>query len=58
MSVLPDSMHAGMTKANGTEEVVEEMCERTPAEVRVSCWVVFSFENPVRWYLGDASRVR
>ena len=35
MCFLPDGMQTGMTKANGTEEVVEEMQEWTPTEVRM-----------------------
>ena len=35
MCFLPDGMQTGVTKANGTEEVVEEMQEWTPTEVRM-----------------------
>jgi hypothetical protein len=49
MSYFPDSMQTRMSKANDAEEVVEEMCERTPAEVRMLRWMIVSLENPVRW---------
>ena len=50
---LPNLMQAPMTKADGTEEVVEEVEERPPAEVRMLRWVSVSLENPVGWYLRN-----
>ena len=42
-----------MAEANGTKEVVEEVRERPPAEVRMPWWVVVSLENPVGWHIGN-----
>ena len=42
-----------MTKADGAEEVVEEVEEWPPAEVRMPWWVPVSLENPVGWYLRN-----
>jgi hypothetical protein len=43
-----------MTQADDAEEVMEEVDERPPTEVRVLRWVSVSLENPVGWYLGEA----
>ena len=56
--LLPDGLQTRMAKANGTEEVVEEVRERTPAEVRMFWWVVFPLENPVGWYLWNVIFLR
>jgi len=42
-----------MTQADDAEEVMEEVEERPPTEVRVLQWVFVSLENPVRWYFGN-----
>jgi hypothetical protein len=49
---LPNIMQTGMTQADDTEEVVEEVEERPPTEVRVPRWVSVSLENPVGRYRG------
>ena len=42
-----------MTKADCAKEVVEEVEEWPPAEVRMPWWVSVSLENPVGWHLRD-----
>lgn len=42
-----------MTQADDAEEVMEEVEERPPTEVRVLQWVFVSLENPMRWYVGN-----
>lgn len=49
MADLPNLMQTRIAKRNDTEEVVEEVGERPPAEVVMLLSV--SFENPLGWYL-------
>jgi len=50
---LPNVMQTRVTQADDAEEVVEEMEERPPTEVRVLQWMFVSLENPVRWYFRN-----
>ena len=46
-------MQTRVAKGDDAKEVVEEMRERTPAEVRMFQWVLVTFKNPVGRYLGN-----
>jgi hypothetical protein len=47
-----------MTETNGTEEVVEEVGEWTPAEVRMLRWMIVPLETPMGWNLRNVIFLR
>ena len=53
ITYLPNIMQTRTAKGDDAKEVVEEMCERMPAEVCMFRRVLVSLENPVGWYLGN-----